>query len=102
MKNAVKISAVVITFNEENNIERCLDSVTDVADEVVWVRASVTHRKIVDSVVFDAAERFALLHRRELVGDGFIVAGEVVLCCDVVPVHDVVWVALLGGFPSAM
>ncbi len=37
MKKSLKISAVVITYNEEDNIERCLDSVTDVADEVVVV-----------------------------------------------------------------
>jgi glycosyltransferase involved in cell wall biosynthesis len=37
MKKLVKISAVVITYNEEDNIERCLDSVIEVADEVVVV-----------------------------------------------------------------
>lgn len=31
----VKLSAVIITFNEERNIGRCLDSLADVADEVV-------------------------------------------------------------------
>jgi glycosyltransferase involved in cell wall biosynthesis len=34
---SVKISAVVITFNEEKNIGRCLDSVKGVADEIVVV-----------------------------------------------------------------
>lgn len=33
----VKISAVVITFNEERNIERCLSSLLGVADEIVVV-----------------------------------------------------------------
>lgn len=37
MKNPVKISAVVITYNEENNIERCLESLKEVADEAVVV-----------------------------------------------------------------
>jgi glycosyltransferase involved in cell wall biosynthesis len=37
MKKSVNISAVVITYNEEDNIERCLDSVAGVADEVVVV-----------------------------------------------------------------
>ena len=30
-----KISAVIITYNEERNIARCLDSLKDVADEIV-------------------------------------------------------------------
>jgi len=31
----VKLSVVIITFNEEKNIARCLDSVKDIADEIV-------------------------------------------------------------------
>ena len=31
----VKISAVIITYNEEQNIKKCLDSLRDVADEIV-------------------------------------------------------------------
>ena len=37
MSKSVQISVVIITFNEENNIGRCLDSVQKVADEVVVV-----------------------------------------------------------------
>ncbi len=37
MKNPVKISAVIITYNEEANIGRCLASLEGVADEVVVV-----------------------------------------------------------------
>ena len=33
----VKISAVIITYNEEKNIGRCLDSIKDVVDEIVVV-----------------------------------------------------------------
>jgi glycosyltransferase involved in cell wall biosynthesis len=33
----MQLSAVIITFNEERNIGRCLDSLADVADEVVVV-----------------------------------------------------------------
>lgn len=33
----VKISAVIITFNEERNIGRCIDSLRDVVDEIVVV-----------------------------------------------------------------
>ncbi|MBI4945150.1 MAG: glycosyltransferase family 2 protein [Bacteroidetes bacterium] len=32
-----QISVVIITFNEEKNIERCLDSVKDIADDIVVV-----------------------------------------------------------------
>lgn len=31
----IKLSVVIITFNEEKNIERCLQSVKDIADEIV-------------------------------------------------------------------
>lgn len=37
-----KLSVVVITFNEEKNIGRCLDSVGDVADEIVVVDSNST------------------------------------------------------------
>ena len=35
--NMTPVSVVVITFNEEKNIARCLDSVKDIADEIVIV-----------------------------------------------------------------
>lgn len=31
----IKLSVVIITFNEEKNIERCLQSVKDIADEII-------------------------------------------------------------------
>lgn len=34
---SIKISVVIITYNEENNIARCLDSVREIADEIVVV-----------------------------------------------------------------
>jgi glycosyltransferase involved in cell wall biosynthesis len=34
---AIAISVVIITFNEERNIRRCLDSVAGIADELVVV-----------------------------------------------------------------
>jgi glycosyltransferase involved in cell wall biosynthesis len=37
MKNPVKLSAVVITYNEEDNIGRCLESLMDTVDEIVVV-----------------------------------------------------------------
>lgn len=33
----IKLSVVIITFNEERNIGRCLDSVMDIADDIVVV-----------------------------------------------------------------
>ena len=32
-----KLSAVIITFNEEKNIERCLKSLANVVDEIIVV-----------------------------------------------------------------
>jgi glycosyltransferase involved in cell wall biosynthesis len=40
----VSISAVIITFNEERNIERCLQSLQGVADEIVIVDSYSTDR----------------------------------------------------------
>ena len=37
MKSSLKLSAVIITYNEEDNIGRCLDSVKETADEIVVV-----------------------------------------------------------------
>ncbi len=37
MENPLKISVVIITYNEEDNIERCLESVRGTADEIVVV-----------------------------------------------------------------
>ena len=42
--DAVKISAVIITLNEEKNIQQCIDSVRDVADEIVVVDSFSTDR----------------------------------------------------------
>ena len=43
----IKLSVVIITFNEERNIGRCLDSVKDIADDVV----------VVDSFSTDGTEK---------------------------------------------
>jgi glycosyltransferase involved in cell wall biosynthesis len=40
----VKISVVIITYNEEKNIARCLDSVREVADEIVVVDSYSTDK----------------------------------------------------------
>ena len=48
----VKLSVVVITFNEEKNIGRCLASVKDIADEIV----------VIDSFSTDKTEEISLEH----------------------------------------
>ena len=40
----IKLSGVVITFNEEKNIEKCLASLVDVVDEIVVVDSFSTDR----------------------------------------------------------
>ncbi len=40
----IKISVVIITFNEERNIQRCLDSVESIADDIVVVDSFSTDR----------------------------------------------------------
>ena len=34
---SIKLSVVIITFNEEDNIKRCLESIQKVADEIIVV-----------------------------------------------------------------
>ncbi len=36
-KNEVKLSVVIITFNEEHNIRRCIESVEGIADDITVV-----------------------------------------------------------------
>jgi glycosyltransferase involved in cell wall biosynthesis len=48
--NPVRLSAVIITLNEEKNIGRCLDSLIGIADEIV----------VVDSFSTDATEAICL------------------------------------------
>ncbi|HPT14234.1 MAG TPA: glycosyltransferase family 2 protein [Bacteroidales bacterium] len=44
MQNPIPISAVIITFNEEKNIERCLRSLQGIADEIVVLDSFSTDR----------------------------------------------------------
>ena len=44
MAESVKISGVIITFNEERNIERCLESLQGICDEIVVVDSFSTDR----------------------------------------------------------
>ncbi|MGD8296500.1 MAG: glycosyltransferase family 2 protein [Desulfobacterales bacterium] len=52
MDKPVRLSAVIITYNEENNIGRCLDSIREVVDEIV----------VVDSFSTDATQKICLGH----------------------------------------
>ncbi|MBX7180856.1 MAG: glycosyltransferase family 2 protein [Bacteroidia bacterium] len=56
-----KISAVIITFNEERNIARCLDSLQGVADEVL----------VVDSYSTDNTKQIALQKGARFIEHGF-------------------------------
>ena len=47
-----KVSAVIITFNEERRISRCLDSVKEIADEII----------VVDSFSTDGTRQICLEH----------------------------------------
>lgn len=42
----MKLSVAMATFNEEHNIERCLSSIKDIADEIVIVDGSSTDRTV--------------------------------------------------------
>ncbi len=44
MSNSIKISGVVITYNEEKNIERCLASMKGICDEILVVDSFSTDR----------------------------------------------------------
>lgn len=56
----MEISVVIITFNEERNIARCLASVKEVADEVVVVDSFSTDGT--EKIVRDAGARFVQHH----------------------------------------
>jgi glycosyltransferase involved in cell wall biosynthesis len=58
-----KLSVVIITFNEEGNIGRCIDSVRSVADEVLVLDSLST-----DRTVIVARERGALVHQQPFAG----------------------------------
>lgn len=50
----IKLSVVIITLNEEQNIGRCLESVKDLADEIVVIDSFSTDRTREISESFDA------------------------------------------------
>lgn len=44
--NSIKLSAIVITYNEEDKIGRCLDSLIGIADEIIVVDSLSTDRTV--------------------------------------------------------
>lgn len=59
------LSVVIITFNEENNIGRCIDSVKEVADEIVILDSFSN-----DNTVDIARSKGAIIHQQRFLGYG--------------------------------
>ena len=59
------LSVVIITFNEEKNIARCIDSVRDVADEIVILDSHST-----DHTIDIATAKGAVIHQQKFAGYG--------------------------------
>jgi len=62
----IKLSVVIITFNEERNLARCLESVKNIAAEIL----------IVDSASTDNTAAIALSYHARLINHPFIGYGE--------------------------
>ena len=62
----IDISVVIITYNEEKNLGRCLDSVTEIADDIL----------IVDSNSTDKTLAIATNHNARVIQNAFIGYGE--------------------------
>lgn len=58
----IKLSVVIITFNEEKNIERCLNSISDIADEII----------ILDSLSTDNTKEICKNHNVKFYEQNFI------------------------------
>jgi len=56
-----KLSAVIITYNEEKNIQRCLESVKEIADEIV----------VVDSFSTDKTEEISNQYNAKFIKNNF-------------------------------
>ena len=58
----IKISAVIITFNEEEHLDKCLSSIVDIADEVL----------VVDSFSTDRTEEISKSHNVTFIQQEFL------------------------------
>lgn len=58
-----KLSVVIITFNEEKNIDRCIDSVKLIADEVIVLDSFST-----DATIYIASKKGAIIHQQTFNG----------------------------------
>src|SRR2546421_6630560 len=58
-----KLSAVIITFNEEKNIGRCIDSVRKIADEIIVLDSFSS-----DQTVAIARKKGAIVHQEKFTG----------------------------------
>ncbi|CAN5854306.1 glycosyltransferase family 2 protein [soil metagenome] len=56
MPNPIQLSVVIITFNEERNIARCLDAVHEIADDVVVIDSFSTDKT--ESICREKGARF--------------------------------------------
>lgn len=61
----MKISGLVITFNEEKNIEKCLDSLFQYCEEVIIIDSNST-----DKTVEIAKSKGAKVYSQAYLGDG--------------------------------
>ncbi len=80
----MKLSVVIITFNEERNIQRCLESVKEIADEII----------VVDSLSTDKTEEICSQYAVQFIKQSFLgyieqknfalnkASSEYVLCLD--------------------
>lgn len=59
------LSVVIITFNEEKNIGRCIDSVTAIADEIIILDSHST-----DKTVEIAGSKGAVVYQQKFIGYG--------------------------------
>ncbi len=50
----IEISVVIITFNEEKNLGRCLDSIIEIADEIIIVDSNSTDQTLAIAARYDA------------------------------------------------
>ena len=57
-----QISVVIITYNEEHNIERCIQSVMDIADEIV----------VLDSISTDKTKEICLKYPVKFIEQPFL------------------------------